>query len=96
MNAGCRPSLTLASLMIFSNMAMAEDAAPVINIEDSAIARANSVTIKPAEQEYIPADATGQASAMVTGASLQVKTETSLYRRMLHSKDKYYALSVPA
>jgi len=57
MNSISRSGLALASMILFSGMAMAEDATPIINVEDSAIERANTVTIKPAEQDYVPTDA---------------------------------------
>ncbi|RLL54746.1 TonB-dependent receptor [Mariprofundus sp. EBB-1] len=83
-----RSSLTLASLIIFSSIAIAEDSTPIINVEDTAIERANTVTVKPLEQDYIPADAADTLKS-VPGANVNKNgplTGIAQYRGMFGSR----------
>jgi len=74
--------------MLFSGIAIADDATPIINVEETALERANSVTIKPLEQDYMPADAADTLKS-VPGANVNKNgplTGIAQYRGMFGSR----------
>ncbi|MDQ6968893.1 MAG: TonB-dependent receptor plug domain-containing protein, partial [Mariprofundus sp.] len=80
--------LLLAASMLVNGVANAAEQAPVIKVTDTAIESANTVTIKPTEQDYIPTD-TADALKSVPGANVNKNgplTGIAQYRGMFGSR----------
>jgi len=80
--------LALSCLVLLGNVAHAEEVTPIIQVTDSAIGSANSVIIKPTDQNYIPVDAADILKS-VPGANVNKNgpmTGISQYRGMFGSR----------
>ncbi|MDQ6969118.1 MAG: TonB-dependent receptor [Mariprofundus sp.] len=80
--------LLLAASMLVNGVANAAEHPPVIKVTDTAIESANTITIKPTEQDYIPRD-TADALKSVPGANVNKNgplTGIAQYRGMFGSR----------